>query len=298
MSPRIEAEKSRNERKPIQIGRYLMVITGIVCILLMILSFNIPSFTGPFAEAADLVIVPFQEGLTRAGGSLVAVRKHFADIDALQSENERLREEVEALTEERTTLQEKNYALRRLEDLYETQSEYSQYDKISASVIAKDSGSWYHSFVINKGSEDGVLPDMNVMAAGGLVGRVTRTGRRWARVETIIDDNSNVSGMVLGSDENLIVSGSLRLYDTGSIAFSQLFDASGSVNTGDKVVTSNISDKYLPGILIGYINMIEKDPNNITSSGYITPAVHFEHLDTVLVITELKQQVPVEDTDG
>lgn len=295
MSPRIE--KSRDERKPVFIGRYLMVITGIICILLMILSFNVPSFTGPFAEAADLLIVPFQEGLSRAGSSLISVRKYFADIDELQSENERLKEEVASLIEDRTTLQEKNYALRRLEDLYETQSEYTQYDKVSAAVIAKDSGSWYHSFVINKGSEDGILPDMNVMAAGGLVGRVTRTGRKWARVETIIDDNSNVSGMVLGSDENLIVSGSLKLYDTGSISFSQLFDASSQVKTGDKVVTSNISDKYLPGILIGYINMIEKDPNNITSSGYITPAVSFEHLDTVLVITELKQQVSGEDTD-
>ena len=295
MSPRIE--KSREDRKPVYIGRYLMVITGILCILLMILSFNIPSFTGPFTRAADLLIVPFQEGLSRAGSSMLSVRKYFADIDALQSENMRLKEEVAALTEERTTLQEKNYALRRLEDLYETQSEYTQYDKLSASVIAKDGGSWYHSFIINKGSEDGVLADMNVMAAGGLVGRVTRTGTNWARVETIIDDNSNVSGMVLGSDENLIVSGSLRLYDTGSISFSQLFDASSRVRTGDKVVTSNISDKYLPGILIGYINMIEKDPNNITSSGYITPAVNFDHLDTVLVITELKQQVPGQAAD-
>lgn len=56
-----------------------------------------------------------------------------------------------------------------------------------------------------------------------------------------------------------------------------------------KIVTSNVSDKYLPGILIGYISSITVDSNNLTKSGMITPAVDFEHLEEVLVITELKQ---------
>ncbi|MBR2122470.1 MAG: rod shape-determining protein MreC [Lachnospiraceae bacterium] len=295
MSPRFE--KNREERKAVFSAQLLMVITGVLCVILMIVTFNVPSFIEPFADAADLVIVPFQEGLGRVGKALVRVTDYFGDIEELREENRQLKNEIASLIEDKTQLQEKNYSLRRLEDLYETQREYSQYEKLSASVIAKDSGNWYHSFIINKGEADGIRKDMNVMAAGGLVGRISQTGRRWARVEAIIDDNSNVSSMILGSGENLIVSGSLKLYDTGSIAFSQLFDAAGNVKNGDKVITSNISDKYLPGILIGYINMIEKDPNNITSSGYITPAVDFEHLDTVLVILEIKQQAEYEETD-
>ena len=61
------------------------------------------------------------------------------------------------------------------------------------------------------------------------------------------------------------------------------------MKVGDSVVTSNISDKYLPGILIGYISEIQTDPNNLTKSGRITPAVDFSRLDTVLVIQKLKQ---------
>jgi rod shape-determining protein MreC len=63
------------------------------------------------------------------------------------------------------------------------------------------------------------------------------------------------------------------------------------VEQGDKVVTSNISDKYLPGILIGYIETINRDSNNLTKSGYIIPAVDFEHLSEVLVITDKKQKI-------
>ena len=58
---------------------------------------------------------------------------------------------------------------------------------------------------------------------------------------------------------------------------------------GDKVVTSNISDKYLPGISVGYITEIEMDANNLTKSGYITPVVDFKNISTVLVVTELKE---------
>ncbi len=135
------------------------------------------------------------------------------------------------------------------------------------------------------------MVDMNVMAGSGLVGRIVDTGPNWSKVKAIIADDSNVSAMVLSSSDNMIVNGDLRLYASGVISFEQLKDSDDVVVEGDKVVTSNISDKYLPGILIGYINTINTDSNNLTKSGYITPAVDFEHLEEVLVILELKQMV-------
>lgn len=87
----------------------------------------------------------------------------------------------------------------------------------------------------------------------------------------------------------MMVSGDLQLMADNCISFSQLVDSRDLVVEGDKVVTSNISDKFLPNILIGYISSIEKDANNLTKSGLITPAVDFEHLGEVLVITDLKQ---------
>ena len=97
--------------------------------------------------------------------------------------------------------------------------------------------------------------------------------------------------MVLSSSDNMIVSGNLKLYASGVIEFEQLVDSDNVVVEGDKIVTSNISDKYLPGILVGYISTINQDANNLTKSGYITPAVDFEHLEEVLVIMQLKQSI-------
>ena len=143
--------------------------------------------------------------------------------------------------------------------------------------------------MINKGSNDGLMIDMNVMAGSGLVGRIVDVGPNWAKVMSIIDDNSNTSGMVLSTSDNLMVRGDLELYADGLISFEKLTDSADRVVEGDKIVTSNISDKYLPGILIGYISSINVDSNNLTKSGLITPAVDFEHLEEVLVITQMKQ---------
>ena len=64
-----------------------------------------------------------------------------------------------------------------------------------------------------------------------------------------------------------------------------------NIEVGDKIVTSNISDVYLPGIPVGNISYMEKDSNHLSVSGYITPSVNFDHISEVLVITKLKTEL-------
>ena len=106
----------------------------------------------------------------------------------------------------------------------------------------------------------------------------------------MIDDTNNVSAMILDTDDNCIVSGSLKLMtESGMISLSALEDEENAVDTGDAVVTSNISDKYVPGLLIGYVNELETDSSGLTKSGTMTPVVDFKHLKDVLVILETKE---------
>ena len=62
------------------------------------------------------------------------------------------------------------------------------------------------------------------------------------------------------------------------IRFGQMENNDNTVSVGDQIVTSYISDKYLQGILIGYVSEVTVDSNNLTRSGYITPAVDFKNL--------------------
>ena len=291
MSPII---KRKGEKFAIP-GKYLLFILTFLCTAMMLITFGTDVFNRPFNTVFGYVIVPFQQGISRMGSWLVNRSEELVQIRTLLEENERLRNEVAALTEENTLLQQDRYELNQLRELLDLDEQYGEYDKVGARIISRDSGNWYSSFIIDKGTEDGLSVDMNVIAGGGLVGIITSVGPNWARVTSIISDNSNVSAKTLATEDNLIVSGDLQLMADGVITFSMLVDSRNAVTEGDKVVTSDISDKFLPNILIGYINTINRDSNNLTKSGYITPAVDFEHLGEVLVITDLKQQVVEEE---
>jgi rod shape-determining protein MreC len=272
-------------------SKYLLLILTLVCVALMAVTFFTDYTSMPLNKAVGYVVVPFQSGVTRVGTWISTRMDELGQLKAVLEENQELKDQIAELTVQNTQLQQDRYELNNLRELYKLDEQYSGYEKVGARVIARESGNWFYSFTIDKGADDGLTIDMNVIAEGGLVGRITDIGPNWAKVNSIINDNSNVSGMVLASSDVLMVTGSLELMETGVISYSQLNDSKNNVEIGDKVVTSNISDKYLPSILIGYISSINQDSNNITKSGTITPAVDFEHLEEVLVILETKQQI-------
>lgn len=276
-------------------GKYLLFILTIICTGLIILTFSTNFLSAPISAIGGFVVVPLQEGISKAGSWLSNRSEELVEIRSLLKENEELKAQVDELTMENIRLQQDRYELTNLRELYNLDAQYEEYDKVGARIIAKDTGNWFHSFTIDKGYNDGLTIDMNVMAGSGLVGRIIAVGPNWSKVLSIIADNSNTSGMVLSTSDNLIVTGNLELYADGVISFEKLVDSADRVVEGDKIVTANVSDKYLPGILIGYISAINVDANNLTKSGLITPAVDFEHLEEVLVITETKQMVGEEE---
>ena len=272
-------------------NRYLLLGLSLFCILMMVLSSFSDKVSGPFKVFANYTVIPLQQGINQIGGWLGDMSDNFETLQQLRTENEKLQEQIDTLTTENSNLQEERYELERLRELYQLDQNYSDYEKTAAHVIGKDSGNWFSTFTIDKGSDDGIAVDMNVMAGSGLVGIVVDVGPSWAKVRSIIDDSSNVSGMVLSTSDRCIVSGDLSLIDEGQIRFEQMENNENQVSVGDQIVTSYISDKYLQGILIGYVSEVTVDSNNLTRSGYITPAVNFKDLQEVLVITTTKDEL-------
>lgn len=272
-------------------SKYLLLILTAFCFIMMTITFTTDFVAKPLNSVAGFLVVPFQKGVSAVGTWLSDRSEELTQLKDVLEENKELKERINELTQEVNSIQQDKYELANLRELYNLDNQYADYEKIGARVISKDSGNWFHSFVIDKGSDDGVEVDMNIIAGSGLVGRVTEVGKNYAKVISIIDDKSNVSAMVLSTSDRLIVSGDLELLNDGYIRFSQLIDDENKVKEGDKIVTSQISDKYLPGILIGYVNKINIDENNLTSSGLLVPAVDFSHMDEVLVILTKKQEI-------
>ena len=264
-------------------NKYWLLILAIICIVLMGLSGFAESGKGPLSWAAGYTIVPMQKGINRVGMWIGDVSENFATLQEIKKENKELKSRLEEMTTENNRLQQNSATLERYKELYKMDQNTADYPKVAANVIASENSNWFSKFTIDKGSNDGIREDMNVLSGTGLVGIVTEVGPNWATVSSIIDDK-NVS-------DKCIVSGDLQTVQDGLLKFEQLANNENEVAVGEQVVTSNISSKYLQGLLVGYISEVNVDSNNLTRSGYIIPATDFKELQEVLVITTTKQDL-------
>ena len=282
--------RNKSNRTKISVpSKYILLFLSILCVCLMVLSYATDWLSGPLETVAGYTIIPFQQGISYAGNWMTSKSEDARKMEELIAENEELKAQVDDLSAEVSNLTQDKYELAELRQLFALDEKYNEYKTIGARVIGKDAGNWYSTFLIDKGTNDGIDVDMNVLAGSGLVGIVTAVGPNWATIRSIIDDSSNISAMVLNTSDTMIVSGDLELFNNGQIKFSELTDEDDSVAQGDQIVTSHISNKYLPGLTIGYITEITPDSNNLTKSGYISTIVDFEHLTDVLVILQKKQ---------
>lgn len=270
--------------------KILIFVLTIFCIVSLILSVVFTGFSNPVKLAAGVVVVPLQDGVNSIGHWFNSKSGLLKSVKKLQSENSKLEKQIDELTEENSLLAQNKYELERLRELYSLDKDYSSYKKVAARVIGKDPGNWFNTFTINRGSDSGIKKDMNVISGGGLVGIVYDVGKNYAKVRSIIDDESGVSVSFANTSDTGIVSGDLKLIDEGEMRVTGIL-ADAKISEGDMVVTSQISDKFLPGILVGYLTRLSKDSNDLTQSGTIIPVVDFKHIDEVLVITQLKENL-------
>jgi len=271
-------------------SKYWLLIFAVICVLLL----GIERFAdggGPLRFIANYTIIPMQKGISYVGMWMNDVSSNFETLSEMRKENEELQAKVDELTIDNTRLRQEQYELERLRELYKLDENYSDYEKIGAHVIANSGSNWFTDFTIDKGSNDGIKVNCNVLAGSGLVGIVTEVGPDYAKVRSIIDDSSNISSMILSTSDTCIVRGDISLASDGRIRFEKLSNNENVIEVGEQVVTSHVSNRFLQGLFIGYISEINVDSNNLTRSGYITPEVDFSKLQEVLVITTTKDEL-------
>ena len=270
-------------------SRYILIALTAICLIFISTSFFTDKLVAPLRDAVSMVVVPLQKGMNNLGLWTYDKYTTLQEISVVLDENKELKSKVDDLTEENNQLRQDTYELSRLRELYELDEKYPGYTKVGARIIEVTTDNWSKAFKVDKGSDDGIKKDMNVIAGGGLVGIVADVGKNYSIIKTVVEDNNSVSGMLIDTNDTCIVEGEIDLSDSGLIKLTH-FKSDITVRDGDKIVTSNISDKYLQGILIGYAKDVEPDSNNLTQSGYLVPAVDFNNLQEVLIITEMKNQ--------
>jgi len=136
-------------------SKYVLMGLTLLCAILVYASFTMNLSGGPLNTAAGYVFIPMQRGINHVGLWISDKTDNLKDLKDVMEENAKLKAQVDELTLQNNELAQNQKDLTRLRELYDLDREYAQYNKILAEVIAKDPGNWYHTFTINKGSDDG-----------------------------------------------------------------------------------------------------------------------------------------------
>lgn len=273
-------------------SKYIYLLMAFICLILLVFSVIFGERFSALRTVTSAVVTPMQTGINELGTKLYNNVIDKKEKARLIEENETLRKQLEEAQATIKSYEQDSYELKRVQNLLELKDAYSDYEMVGARVIATDSTNWFYTFIINKGTKDGIEVGCNVLAGNGLAGIVTEVGANYAKVRAIIDENSHISACVSGTDILCTVSGDLSLIDDGYIKVGYI-NKQDKIEEGAQLVTSHVSDKFLPGILIGYISDVKVDANNLTQSAKCIPVVNFRNLQEVMVILTRKDSYKI-----
>ncbi len=240
----------------------------------------------PLRTATAAVVGPVETAADRIATPIGAIPRYFGDVSELRSENAKLQAENAAL---QSQLRASDAAANRARELdgIAMLADSSGFQTVTAQVVALGAAqSFSRTVTIDAGTRAGVVPDLTVINADGLVGRVLRAGPTTATVLLIVDGQSVIGGRLGNSMELGFLTGDGQVSDDGVLQFS-LVDHTVSPRAGDVVVTwgSRNGAPYVAGVPVGSVVSVQSSPAELTETASVQPYVDFSSLDLVAVVT-------------
>ena len=224
---------------------------------------------------------------TSAGSVAGNVYSVFMDANRyfhLKKENDGLLAQNVTLTRELTELKEQFAELRNSKALQKdslVHSIKSGYTFLTANIINNSLNSVNNFITLNKGSDDGVRPEMGVFNSDGIVGVVYLTSKNRSIVIPLLNSKSSVSCRVKGSDSFCSLS-----WDGGDPRYSNLIDLPryAQFETGDTVVTSGFSSIFPGDLPVGTVEKIEDSADGMFYTVRVRLFVDFSRLTSVFIV--------------
>ena len=285
-------DKNKKEKKV----NFKVIATGVVAITLIgIVGISIGRTKGsnPLGANMGMTTISTIESAINSGftfiksgfENVINFQKNAKKAESLEEENEKLKEEVIALNnklDDVQSLDSLKKALNYIDEKYQAKS-------ISTSVVGKNDGNWYDSFVIGAGRKQGVKDDSIVINGNGLVGIVYEVSDNYSKAISLLDTKSSVSFKLL-KDSNLkgVITQNSTLddkenYKNKGYLYGYMFDSSYNVLPGDVVTTSGLG-LYPEGIPIGEVDKVIDDKNKSMKFVVVKPYVNFKNIDDVTIV--------------
>lgn len=266
-------------------SRFFIILIA-VAVFLTVLPVTLTAMgrTDLVRSGANLIAYPFRELARLTGNAVKGFSDYFTELDRLRNENEQLKD---ALAEANGKLD--SAAIAEAENLWLREFivftvENPDYKLIDAITVSRDSGEPVTSFTLNKGSADGIAIGMPVMSERGLVGYVCQVGLNYARVRSIINDDTSAGAICPRSSAYGVLEGNYSFLSDG---LCRLIcpDGNADLQVGDVIVTSGTGSVYPYGLPIGRVSRVELNEYTRELIAYVEPYHSFESSGRVMVIS-------------
>jgi rod shape-determining protein MreC len=251
------------------------------------------SGSSPLQPARDVVasvLGPVEDAASTALRPVTSLPDHFRTVDSLRDDNARLaaqNQELAAQLEAAQAAQNRSDEIAGISAMVDA----SGFDVVAAQVTGIGPAQTFSRTVtIDAGLDQGVVPDLTVINASGLVGRVIAATADTATVLLIADAKSTVGGRLGDSMELGFLDGAGDISGDGSLELS-LVDHTVSPRVGDNVVTwgSRNGAPYVAGVPNGTVTALHSSPAELTQTATVRPFVDFSSLDVVAVVTGVQK---------
>lgn len=256
----------------------ILILTGAV---LGIMAAGAVTGSNAANALAGSLIAPLHKAVSSFG-----VVGDFADSivnsGKYKGENEALKERIASLEQATINIDTYKNENERLRALLEMKDMRTELKYEGANVISRESGDWYDTLVIDKGSLDGVRVNSVAVVPEGLVGSVYEVGADYAKIKTVNDVESSVGAVCGRTNDMGIAEGKSGLTPQGKCSLNYL-DKNARIVAGDSIETSGTGGIFPKGLLIGAVTEVKDSGDGLTVSCEIETAVDFGRITELLI---------------
>jgi rod shape-determining protein MreC len=281
-------------RKP---GRGRVLLLMFLALSIIVITIDYRAGSGGILRTAKewsvAVVAPIQRGFTTVVRPVGNFFASIGELSDLRDQNKRLEDDNEQLTAENTQADEVLEENERLADLLELEEAWPAMDKVHAQVYAKDAGNYGEGVYIDKGREDGIRPNMPVLAPEGLVGKTLNVTAHESLVVLLVDTNFGANARVKDERDTGLVRGRGSADPLTMI----LIGKNSDVEVGDEVTTSGLDEIFPPAISIGEVVRADVQGGQASKTIDVEPFVDIAKLDKVMVLIRESRAVEAAGED-
>lgn len=225
---------------------------------------------------------PIQSASSKATGATSNFFRQIFNFQSIAAENEQLKQRLSEVEGQLHVAQQQAAENERLKGLLDLRDKRT-YETVPARVIARDPSVWFNTITINRGSSAGVVVNMPVVSATGIVGRVV-TVSPWASQVMLVTDEKAGAGAVVGQLGESGALGSVRGRPDLGLIEMRYVSGLEKVAVGDYVMTTGQDGIYPPGLNVGDVVDVKNGTATQPHQILLRPGSRLDRLEEVAVL--------------